>query len=911
MEFRYDFSVIVPIYNVEEYLDECIRSVLEQDIGFQEHIQLILINDGSTDGSEAICLNYQKQYPDNIIYRKQENAGVSAARNLGLSLAQGKYLNFLDGDDRWTPGAFARALRFLEEHRREVDIVSCMLCPFGASEEAHPLSFKFLEEEPDRIVDLMRESKSIQLHGSSSFFRAEAIGDLRFEEGLRYGEDALFLNTLLMEKRCYGLMGSVAYDYRSRFDGSSALQGQLSVRSWYLETPTRFLEALAQQSIQRFGHVLAYIQQIIVYDIGYRVTHEPTEALTQEETEQYISTLRNILQNYVSDLSLFKSPVHRTLERKLLLLRLKYGDLTPYLSINNYVLYFNNITLISLSGNPNLFQITSMRISKNKLLIDGVLRKCVYDLLGKPFRLFFRVPGQPTAEGELTSIPSKVYNTIWGPTERFLSVQAKISLHKAKTTVIKAKIQFQDIYENRLNISYGQFAPLTTSLRSSFCIMRGYLLRPEQSLLTVTPLRGRRATLERLSAERTLEREIASLGRKDLVRLRRQALLLRMKLKLQGKKLWLVSDRPDVAGDNGEALFKYLCKQGPKDVIPCFIIDENSPDFQRMQQYGKVIPIQSRQNLLYSLAADKFISSNGNHRTVVPFVEDRCFVADLLKRNYVFLQHGIIKDDLSRWLNKINKDFLLFITSTRSEWESIVHGDYGYPPEAIALTGLARYDTLMEQAKLTPTQKQILVLPTWRKAYESLPIADPEEAAHSADTSAYRLGFKETEFYQFYNGLINHPRLLQAMQEYGYTGLLALHPMINSQWRDFVPNDIFQIQQGYLSYSKAFAQSAVLVTDFSSIFFDFSYLRKPLVYSQFDEEAFFASHTYDKGYFSYEKDGFGPVCRDLESTVDALIDIMKRGGKMAPEYLLRVNQCFAYDDANNCKRTVEAILNAK
>ena len=94
------FSVIMPIYNVEEFLDESITSVINQTVGFKDNIQIILVNDGSPDNSEEICLKYRALYPDNIIYIKQKNAGVSAARNTGVKYATGKYINFFDSDDK-------------------------------------------------------------------------------------------------------------------------------------------------------------------------------------------------------------------------------------------------------------------------------------------------------------------------------------------------------------------------------------------------------------------------------------------------------------------------------------------------------------------------------------------------------------------------------------------------------------------------------------------------------------------------------------------------------------------------------------------------------------------------------------------------------------------------------------------
>ena len=91
------FSIIVPIYNVERYLEQCIESVLAQDY---QNYELILVDDGSPDNSIDICVKFAKQYP-NIIFIRKINGGLSDARNAGIKLARGKYLMFLDSDDYW------------------------------------------------------------------------------------------------------------------------------------------------------------------------------------------------------------------------------------------------------------------------------------------------------------------------------------------------------------------------------------------------------------------------------------------------------------------------------------------------------------------------------------------------------------------------------------------------------------------------------------------------------------------------------------------------------------------------------------------------------------------------------------------------------------------------------------------
>ena len=120
----FKFSVVMAIYNSEDYLENSIDSVINQTIGFEENVQLILVNDGSIDNSERICLDYQERYPDNILVLSQENAGQASARNNGLQYIQGKYVNFLDSDDCLEENAFEEVFDFFEIHYDETDIVS-------------------------------------------------------------------------------------------------------------------------------------------------------------------------------------------------------------------------------------------------------------------------------------------------------------------------------------------------------------------------------------------------------------------------------------------------------------------------------------------------------------------------------------------------------------------------------------------------------------------------------------------------------------------------------------------------------------------------------------------------------------------------------------------------------------------
>ena len=146
------------------------------------------------------------------------------------------------------------------------------------------------------------------------------------------------------------------------------------------------------------------------------------------------------------------------------------------------------------------------------------------------------------------------------------------------------------------------------------------------------------------------------------------------------------------------------------------------------------------------------------------------------------------------------------------------------------------------------------------------------------------------------------------MREKGYNGLFCLHPIHKEQAVDFVENDVFSVNKGYIDYNMVFAQSALMVTDYSSVLFDFAYLRKPVVYSQFDRDEFFEEQIYNEGYFSYEENGFGRVCYDYEATVDEIIRIINNGCKNDGKYIERVNSFFEFSDSNNCERIYAALL---
>ncbi len=224
----FDFSVIMAIYNTGKYLDDSIGSLINQTIGY-EKIQIILVNDGSTDNSEEICLKLQKEYKENINYIKIEHGGVSRARNEGLKYAKGNYINFLDADDKWDSKAFKYASLYFNIYKN-VNIIAGRIKFFEAMNSYHPLDYKFYKT---RVANLTEEYNCIHISGPSSFFRKSVIKEKKFDENIFSGEDTKFINNLLLLNPIIGYIREAIYYYRKRSDFSSAVQNQVRKIDFY------------------------------------------------------------------------------------------------------------------------------------------------------------------------------------------------------------------------------------------------------------------------------------------------------------------------------------------------------------------------------------------------------------------------------------------------------------------------------------------------------------------------------------------------------------------------------------------------------------------------------------------------------------------------------------------------------
>ena len=328
-----------------------------------------------------------------------------------------------------------------------------------------------------------------------------------------------------------------------------------------------------------------------------------------------------------------------------------------------------------------------------------------------------------------------------------------------------------------------------------------------------------------------------------------------------------------------------------------FVIGEDSLDYGRMKQIGPTLAFGTEAHLKMHLVADLIVSSQGEDFIFTPFAREteqydvRKYYADLIcDQKFVFLQHGIIKDDLSDWLNRYAKNIYGFVTSAPRETESILSYSYDYDIERVWQTGLPRFDRLYEDDK-----KWITICPTWRKYLRDLTERQ----------------FKESTFYVFYARLLSDAKLHEKLKADGYTLCLRLHPSMMQFVDLFKQFDNVKILDDLLPYRQMYAQTSVLITDYSSTAMEFAYMRKPVIYAQFDRaEMFSGMHTYVEGYYDYQKDGFGPITENVETTVDAIIEMIDNCCKPQKVYQQRIEVFFPVNDYQNCQRMYEKLLAA-
>ena len=347
-------------------------------------------------------------------------------------------------------------------------------------------------------------------------------------------------------------------------------------------------------------------------------------------------------------------------------------------------------------------------------------------------------------------------------------------------------------------------------------------------------------------------------------------------------EIWLIEENPYEACDNGYIFFKYI-RENQKDINAYYVINKKSKDYEKVINLGNVIHHRSLKHWIYYLNASKIIITQ-KYSNPSPALFYFLHINEIIKIPRFFLQHGITKDDAKMFYYNRTK-FELFICGAKREYE-YVKQKFGYPNNNVVYTGFPRFDNL----KIANSSKDrtILIAPTWRKWIHSQKDFDL--------------------FIKNYYDLLNSKNLIDYIDKNNISIIVVLH----KNMRKFkLPKNNFnkniQIKHNKeVNIQELINKISLFITDYSSIFFDVAYIKRPIIFYQFDEKQY-REQQLQEGYFSYKNDGFGEICQDSESVIDKIKYYAENNFNIEEVYNARMDKFFERKDDNNCKRVFEKI----
>ena len=355
----------------------------------------------------------------------------------------------------------------------------------------------------------------------------------------------------------------------------------------------------------------------------------------------------------------------------------------------------------------------------------------------------------------------------------------------------------------------------------------------------------------------------------------------------KNKNLILICESENEARDNGYFLFKYICENHPEQHV-AYAIKLNSPDALKVTSLGECMEYGSFKHWVYYLSAGVNVSTQkgGKPNAAVFYLLE---VYGIIKNKRLFLQHGITISE-AKWLYFENTRMTGFVCGAKPEYEEIKER-YGYPEGSVRYLGFPRFDNLHN---LNVKKNQILLMPSWR---EWLVLNTPARQKFGEGED-----FVSTEYYTKWNEFLSNELLIQFLEENQLQLIFYPHRNIQPYLNLFTrtSDNIKFASWKEQDIQLLLKESALLITDYSSVFMDFSYMKKPVIFYQFDYDKF-REAQYTEGYYDY-KDGLGPVFENITDLVESIKEYYQEDFTMKTEYLSKVEEFFPLYDNDNSER---------
>lgn len=850
MEFEYKVTVIVPVYNAEKNIDRTMQSLFQQTIA-PELVEIILIDDGSTDGSPAACDRYAREY-ENVRVIHQENKGVSAARNAGIQAAQGKYLLYLDSDDTISEESLKNITEFFDLHYEEIDVVTYPLLNHY-EDGTTGLHWRYDKYLRATTVYPLEKYPHIAQTTINVCVKNQADNQL-FDTQMALVEDQLHNTKLLSRLAKIGFVKEAQYNYFRTMGSSSAakLSPYYSFDAYILA----FLQFLDIGDCNKL--MKRYCESMILYNINWRLVSSILlpHHLSGQEYAAAMQTFVSVL-NKIPNRDILTYPdmdeVHRYY-----LLSLKTEN-RPFVSAEGEAFAVVDVTGELRRYKDMLTVVTRSSIENGKLYLLAYVKCLVASFLQGPPSVYAVINGyQRKKLGTFTSDFNCYYSKM--KTGDFPAFHFEIDLKEVKTLsfevafygcTYKTKFWFTKTQglANQLQYYLTDGNYRVSASKDTLLVEEGQYPAPRPPANT------------KITVCRTL-------------------------MGTSHQRIWLYVDRIGVY-DNAYYQFKHdiAINDGVKRY---YIFDGEQSEvyhlFTGLERTRLVKFNSPRHKILYS-NAEYVLTSFVDAVYYRPFdLETYSYYRGVCRAQIIYLQHGILHAKLPQYRKeKLEVDKVVI----SGEYErNLFTNECGFRETDLIPSGMPRLD-IPDRGRRA--KKKILYAPSWRDYLTRGFINRCWQPVSASD-------LQNSSYFKGLVNFLSDPKLLDGLREYGYSIELKLHPifkMYEDIFKDALP------LQSFPSDEIRTEEYAALITDFSSYLFDFAYLNRPIFNYVPDIVEFKAGlNSYRELYIPLEE-GLGLFLPHMDEMVNQIVKSMRNGFSLQPVYKERMDKVFYHYEASH------------
>lgn len=877
VNFKYEVSVIIPVYNVEEYLEHCLDSLIEQTVD-KSVLEVLLIDDGSTDNSPAICDRYAEKYDFFHVFHN-ENGGVSNARNFGIENAHGKYIMFLDSDDWLTKKTIKNIVNFFNKHYDETDIVTYRELRSINDEIREIKHYRYEIVNKTGVYDLNSPEYMyfVQTHMNICI---KNLGEknVKFDTTMIVHEDQKFILSILADKQKIGFCSGASYIYLQNADGASSNR----THPYYIFDKTMEM----WETLFGNGKVPKYIQAYFVNDFRWKIRSDVLWPYHYkgEEFEYHKNRIINLLKRVDDDVIAnfpWLIPSHQAF-----IFELKYGKerMSVKTEKKDYSICLDGEKLLTFDK-IEMF-LSRFKVKNGFLTLVGIV-KCVAANFTDDIKLQAKYVGE---KAETVDIPLKYSSTSLcasqTKTNNFKMFVIKRSVKDLKRIEFTASVNG---HQYPIYMAFAGSSPFCRKLhRMSYtCEDMNIKFRETQENISFS--------FKKVNVFNLLRELIRNIFFAPKIGLRNTLTRIQAPKYKKAHRIWLYCDSSKTVKDN--AYYQFLHDVKKKDGIERYYIYNPQTDIKGWfdsSLKSHLIPYGSLKHRLYALSADKFLTSFYGQRDMLsyPYGAMKYFF-DLVNFDVIYLQHGVLHAHLPTMYSLDRMILDKEVISTAFEEKNLIE-NYCFDETFLIKSGMPRYDHIDTAKK---AEKKILFAPSWRKF---LVQSDGKGSWNPKDKT-----FVNSEFYKVTSEFLSDPRLKKALKDNGYVLDFKLHPNFRC-YDKFYELDGETIRLADKTVDE-FSYS-VFITDFSSFVFDFIYLKRPILYFVPDKDLFDAGLNHYRELDIPLDDGFGELSSTSEKAVNDLIALIENNCVPEEKYVNKMNGLF-FDVQNHSEELYNNLIN--